>query len=135
MSMSQRIGVAVVGLIACVGALILLYGYTSQRVDTSVIDYISQLQTSPNKFIDVSGDIGVSSANDIGYLVNSDYNIVIYYGKQVIEMNRNCFNNEVYRNKLAEIGVRVYTKTTEDGIVDYKVTYWDVEVERFSRVY
>lgn len=132
--MKKRIFVAALGLLICIAALLLLYGYVDTRVDTSTIEYIESLQTSPNVFVDLANDINVSSANDIGFIVEGDYHILIYYGGQIIDMTKNCFESEEYKQLLRRIGIKVYTHVNDDASILYKVTYWDEEVEQYSRV-
>ena len=134
MHMKSRIAIAFVGLSIFVIALLGLFYYMTNRVDLSTVNHIAELQTAANEFSDPSGEIQVKSADDIGYYVNSDYNISIHYGRQVIEMNRNCFESEEFRAGLGKIGIRVLTREEEDGTVLYRVTYWDTPVDQYVHV-
>lgn len=121
-------------LIMVIAALVALYVYPYSRVDMSVIEYIEQLQRGPNEFSDLAGDINVESVDDIGFIVNGDYNINIHYGDQIIEMNKNCFESAEYISALGRIGIKVFTHVNDDGTILYKVTYWDEEVDEYSLV-
>jgi hypothetical protein len=134
MKIKQQILIAAFALFLGVAALVSIYAYMSLRIDTSTIEHIKTLQRSPGKFIDPGNEINVDSIDDIGFIVLDDYSINIYYGDQVIEMNRNCFKSEAYRNLLSEIGIDVYTHENDDGTILYKVTYWGEEITQFSRV-
>lgn len=134
MSMKYRIGVAVFGLMLGIGALVGLYIYSTQRIDYSAIDYIKEMQTGQNEFLDLANDIGVKSADDLGYRVNSDYNLTIFYGQQTIEVSRAAFESEEFRERLKQIGVEIKSKTSDDSI-KYQVTYWGVPIDRFDLVY
>lgn len=134
MSMKYRIGVAVFGLMLGIGALVGLYIYSMQRIDYSAIDYIKEMQTGQNEFLDLANDIGVKSADDLGYRVNSDYNLTIFYGQQTIEVSRAAFESEEFRERLKQIGVEIKSKTSDDSI-KYQVTYWGVPIDRFDLVY
>lgn len=134
MSMKYRIGVAVFGLMLGIGALVGLYIYSTQRIDYSAIDYIKEMQTGQNEFLDLANDIGVKSADDLGYRVNSDYNLTIFYGQQTIEVSRAAFESEEFRERLKQIGVEIKSKTSDDNI-KYRVTYWGVPIDRFDLVY
>jgi len=114
-----------------VGAFI----YMGVRIDYSTIDHITELQKSPNEFNDLSGDVDVHSSDDLGFIVNSDYSISIYYGRQIIELTPTCFKSEEYRERIAKIGLHVYTAVDEEsGNILYRVTYWGEDIDQFSRV-
>lgn len=134
MHLRAKIPLCVAALVIVLGACCCLYYYTSVRVDTSSIEYIKSMQKGPNEFLDLANDINVESADDIGYIVNGEYSINIYYGDQVIEMNRNCFSSSEYRDALASIGIRVLSKKLDDGSILYKVTYWDEPVVELTHV-
>ena len=127
-----QILLAFLGLLLVIAALIGVYVYQSTYVNTSTIEYIYSMQKSPNKFLDLANDINVSSVDDIGFIVNGEYNINIHYGSQIIEMNKNCFNSDAYRNELSKIGIKVFTHVNEDSSVLYRVTYWDEDVDQYS---
>lgn len=133
MHLRAKIAMSVTFLIIVLGSCCLLYYYTSVRVDTSTIDYIKSMQKHPNEFLDLASDINVESADDVGYVVKGDYYLVIHYGSQVFEMNRNCFKSDDYINRLKSIGIKVYHKE-KDGKILYKVTYWDDPVTEWSLV-
>ncbi len=135
MGIKQRILVVAIVLALVFGSLIGIYMYMSYyRVDTSTIEYIEQFQTGKYIFNDLANDIGVESIDDIGYKVNGDYAINIYYGKQIIEMNQACFKSDKFREALGKIGIKVLTHEDEDGTILYKVTSWDDEVKEYSTV-
>lgn len=130
----SQIAAAFIVMILVAGILVGLYVYMSVRVDTSTVDYIKQMQRGPNNFLDLANDINVSSADDIGYQPKGRYSINIYYGDQIIEMNKNCFKDSSYKKKLKEIGIEVLTHENEDGSVLYRVTYWGEPVDEYSLV-
>ncbi len=134
--MKARIAVAATALFLVIGALIGIYVYMElYRVDMGTIEHIKQCQASPNEFNDPSNDIQVSSVDDIGYLVRGSYLIDIHYGRQIISMNKKCFESEEFRRGLKSIGIQVYTHVKEDtGDVLYKVTYWGDTVKEYSKV-
>lgn len=134
MKIKSQILLAFFVLALLAGALIGLYAFSAVRVDTSTIDYIQGMQKGPNDFLDLANDINVSSADDVGFIVEGEYSINIHYGDQIIEMNRNCFKSEEYREALAGIGINVYTHENEDGTILYRVTYWGEDVDEYSRV-
>lgn len=129
-----QIVLAALGLFIVIVALVGLYVYQNNRVDMSTIEYIQSMQKGPSDFLDLANDINVSSADDVGFIVNSEYNINIHYGSQILEMNRKCFMSEQYRKGLEKIGILVYTHVNEDGSILYKVTYWGEEVDQYSKV-
>lgn len=135
MSMRGRIGIAVVGLVVIIGVLVGLYIYSAQRIDYSTIDYIKEMQKGKNDFLDLANDIGVSSADDLGYRVNSEYNLTIFYGKQTIQVSRNAFESEEFRKRLSEIGVEIKSKKNDDSTVKYRVTYWGDPIDKYDVVY
>ena len=134
MHLRAKIPLCVALLVIVLGACCGLYYYTSVRVDTSTIEYIESMQKGPNKFLDLARDINVESVDDIGYIVTGEYSLNIYYGDQVIYMNRNCFKSSEYRDALATIGIRVLSKKLDDGSIIYKVTYWDDPVVELTHV-
>lgn len=136
MSMKIRIAFAAFGLFLAIGALVGIVIYLEwYRVDMSGIEHIEQAQRGPNDFNDPAGDIAVQSVDDIGYVVKGDYLLDIHYGRQVIAMNKKCFESKEFRTALSEIGIKVYTrKDDETGKVMYKVTYWDDKVSEYSRI-
>lgn len=135
MRIKNQVLLAALALFICVCALVGIYVYTEFRVDTSTIDYIYSMQKSPNEFLDLSNDINVSSVDDVKYIIEGEYKLRIYYGDQVIEMNRNCFKSDEFRNKLSQIGVKVYThEDTETNEILYRVTYWEQDCTEYSRI-
>lgn len=134
MHLRAKIPLCVAALMIVLGACCALYYYTSVRVDTSTIEYIESMQKGPYEFLDLASDINVESVDDIGYIVKGEYQIVIHYGDQVIEMNRNCFGNSSYHDALGKIGLKVLSKKLDDGSVVYKVTCWNEPVTEWSRV-
>lgn len=135
MRIKNQVLLAALALFICVCTLVGIYVYTEFRVDTSTIDYIYSMQKSPNEFLDLSNDINVSSVDDVKYIIEGEYKLRIYYGDQVIEMNRNCFNSDEFRNKLSQIGVKVYThEDTETNEILYRVTYWEQDCTEYSRI-
>lgn len=134
MKIKYNILIAALGLTLVVVALVAIYVLEGSRIDTSAVDYIYSMQKGPSKFLDLASDINVSSAEDVGFKVNADYDITIYYGDQVIPMNRNCFNSEEYRNLISKIGLKVYTRVGDDEVIQYRVTYWGDEIDQYSIV-
>lgn len=134
--MRARIAISVTALFLAIGALVGAYYYmTFVRIDTAAIEHIKDAQRKPNDFNDPSGDINVSSVDDIGYVVKGDYLLDIHYGRQVISMNKKCFENKEFRNKLGEIGIKVFTHVDDKTQnILYKVTYWDEDVDQYSKV-
>lgn len=136
MHIKRNIVVSFTGLALVVVVLILIYVYMTIRVDYSTLDYIGRYQKGAFQFMDLAGDICVTSIDDIGYEVKGKYNIVIHYGKQVIAMNERCFSDETFRQKCKRIGLVILTHEDEDtGEVLYKVTCWEQPVTEWSRVY
>lgn len=132
----RNILVAFLGLMLVCLALAALYFYEFYRIDYSAIDYIESLQKGPGNFLDLAGDIGVTSADDLGYEIKGRYNIVIHYGKQIIKMNTRCFKSDEYKDRIKRIGLEVKTHDTKDenGTILYRITYWGEEIELWSRV-
>lgn len=136
MSMKSRILIAVLGLVLAVGALVGLFVYSSMRIDYSTVDYIESMQKGKNDFLDLANDIGVSSADDLGFRVNGDYNLTIFYGQQTIEVSRPAFESAEYRERIAKIGLEIKSKTNkEDGTIKYRVTYWGEPIDQYDLVY
>lgn len=129
-----QIVAAVLGLFIVVSTFLALYIYQGQRVDMSAIEHILSLQKGPNDFLDLANDINVESVDDIGFIVEGEYDINIHYGSQVIEMNSNCFTSKEFRQGLERIGILVYTHENDDGSILYRVTYWGDEAEQYSRI-
>lgn len=130
MNIKSQIAIGAIGLIIGVVALALLYYFMNNRIDTSTIEYIQGMMKGPNDFLDLANDINVESEDDIKYRVNDDYDITIYYGDQVIDMNKDCFNSEEYRALLESIGIKVYTHVdTDNKTILYRVTYWGEDAE------
>ena len=122
-------------LLAVMAALVGFYLYMDYfRVDTSTIDYLEQAQTSNFKFSDLSGDIGVESIDDIGYVVEGPYQINIHYGRQRIKVNQQCFKSKEYMEALKRIGIVIKTHENEDGSVVYKVTCWKQDVQELANI-
>ena len=138
MNRGQRMGaqviVALIGIALVVVALVALYWFDYTRIDYSAINHIKELQIAPNNFSDLSGDIGVSSVDDIGYKIEGDYNLSIYYGKQVIKVPPTAFKSEDFRKRLKEIGIEMFHHVNEDGSILYRVTYWGEATEEYSLV-
>lgn len=135
MKISRNIVFAAIAFMFVVFALILVYLYDYTRIDYSSIDYIEGLQKGPSNFLDLSGDIGVESAEDLGYEVKGEFDILIHYGKQVIRVNKQCLDSEEWNRRAAKIGIKVYTKISEEtGERLYQVTYWGEKITRWSRV-
>lgn len=130
-----RILVAGIGLTIVFAALLgVIYYMMYMRVDTATLDYLASLQKGKYTFNDVGQDICVESIDDIGYIIKGKYNLNIYYGKRVIEMNKACFKSDKFREALDKVGLKVLTHENEDGEVLYKVTSWGEEIEEFSKV-
>lgn len=124
--------VAIFGIIIVIAALVVLYLYDYMRIDYSTVDHIKTMQRGPNTFSDLSGDIGVSGVEDIGYTVEGEYDLLIYYGKQRITVSPKAFNDADYRNALESIGIKIYTHVNDDGTILYRVTYWGEDVDRYT---
>lgn len=135
MRIDKRIAGASMVFVLVVAALVGIFVYmTYLHVDTSTIEYIEQYQQGNFIFNDIAGDIQVESIDDIGYIVEGEYQIDIYYGKQRIKMNRACFKSKSYRDALKTIGIVVKTHKNDDGTILYKVTCWDEDVVELSNV-
>ena len=136
MNRGQRVGtqylLALLGLLIVIVAGGGLYFFTEFRIDYSAIDHIKNLQKAPNNFMDLAGDIKVEGPDDIGFIVKGKYNLIIYYGQQRIKMTPACFKSDEYKQRLADIGVVVYTHVNDDDTVQYKVTYWGEDVDQYS---
>lgn len=125
---------AILGLVIVIGALVALYIYNYVRIDYAAINHIKELQVSPNHFNDLSGDIGVESVNDLGYKVLGDYNLLIYYGQQVIKVQPNAYRSEDYRRALKEVGIEIFHHVNDDGTILYRVTYWGEPIDEYALV-
>ena len=135
MKMKYSILIAVFGFIIIVSGLVGLYYFEYSRIDYSAIDYIKSMQKSANNFLDLAGDIGVSSYEDLGFEQKSDYDILIHYGKQVIKVNRKCLESEEWRNRVEAIGLKIYSRVNDETEErEYKITYWGEEIDQWSRV-
>ena len=133
--MKHNIVIATIGFILVVLCLVALYLFEYARIDYSTIDYIKSMQKSANNFLDLSGDIGVTSYEDLGFEQKSDYDLLIHYGKQVIKVNKWCLESTAWRNRVGAIGLKVYSRVDpETDKREYRITYWDEEIEQWSRV-
>ena len=133
MRMRREMFAAFVMLVLVVGAIIGIYYYMDYvRVDYRVLDYIYQFQTEKFTFSDIGGDISVESVNDIGYSIEGYKRLQIYYGKQRIKVNKHCFDDQQFRQKLGKIGIVIKTHENDDGTLLYKVTCWDEEIDCYS---
>ena len=135
MKIGRNIVFAAIAMLMVIVVLISIYLYDYTRIDYTTIDYIKSLQKGPSNFLDLSGDIGVKSIDDLGFEVKGEYDLLIHYGRQVIKVNKQCLDSEEWVNKASGIGLKVYTKVSEEtGKRLYRVTYWDDKVEQWSRV-
>lgn len=136
MNVKWKIFFASVGFIFVMVALVGFYYFTETRMDMSTVEYIQSMQSSPNEFLDLANDINVSSAADLGYIVEGNYSINIMYGDQIIRMTKKCFESKEYRQEIAKIGLKVYVHVDENDPENilYRVTYWDDPVEELSRI-
>lgn len=136
MNVKWKIFFASVGFIFVMVALVGFYYFTETRMDMSTVEYIQSMQSSPNQFLDLANDINVSSAEDLGYIVEGNYSINIMYGDQIIRMTKKCFESKEYRQEIAKIGLKVYVHVDENDPENilYRVTYWDDPVEELSRI-
>lgn len=132
--MRAQVILALVSIVFVVAILIAIYVFTSMRIDYSAVEHIKSLQLGPNNFADLSGDIGVTSANDLGYTVEGEYHIMIYYGKQVIKVPPTAFESKEFRTALKGIGIEIFHHVNDDGSILYKVTYWGEPIDEFSLV-
>lgn len=136
MNVKWKIFFASVGFIFVMVALVGFYYFTETRMDMSTVEYIQSMQSSPNQFLDLANDINVSSAEDLGYIVEGNYSINIMYGDQIIRMTKKCFESKEYRQEIAKIGLKVYVHVDENDPekILYRVTYWDDPVKELSRI-
>lgn len=136
MNVKWKIFFASVGFIFVMVALVGFYYFTETRMDMSTVEYIQSMQSSPNQFLDLANDINVSSAEDLGYIVEGNYSINIMYGDQIIRMTKKCFESKEYRQEIAKIGLKVYVHVDENDPENilYRVTYWDDPVGELSRI-
>lgn len=135
MKIKQNIVLAFIGLLLVVGVLVAIYMWDYTRIDYSTIDYIRGLQKAPNNFLDLSGDIDVHSYEDLGYEVKGEYDILIHYGKQIVKVNKQCLESDEWRSRVGEIGIKVYSRLDEEtGERLYRITYWNNDIEEWSRV-
>lgn len=135
MKIGRNIVFAAVAMMFVILGLIMIYLYDYTRIDYTAVDYITELQKGPSNFLDLSGDIGVESIDDLGFEVKGEYDILIHYGKQVIRVNKQCLDSEEWNSRVGKIGIKVYTKVSEEtGKRMYRVTYWGDKIEQWSRV-
>lgn len=135
MNIRSKVAAATIALVIVLGAAVGIYVYMDYgRVDYSTIDYIKKMQKGRNQFNDLGHDINVESVDDIGYIVNGYYMIDIHYGDQIITMNKKCFEDKTFREKLEGIGIKVLTHEDDDQNVQYRVTYWGDIVQEFSLI-
>ncbi len=106
-----------------------LYIFNMYMQDTSVIENIKALQKSPNVFMDVDDSIGVSSAADIGYIVDSS-GISLHYGNQIIDIKRKSLKNADFMELLKSIGIEFWYHEDE-----MRVTYWGDEVTEWTAIH
>lgn len=132
--MRAQVILALVSIIGVAGLLIAIYMFTYSRIDYTAIDHIESLQKGPNSFADLSGDIGVTSVDDLGFTVEEDYHLIIYYGKQVIKVPPAAFESTEFRDALKRIGIEIFHHVNDDGSILYKVTYWGEPIDKFSLV-
>lgn len=133
--LKRNIIIMFVGLVFICIVIIGIYFYEYARIDYSAIDYIKTMQRSANRFSDLAGDIGVESADDLGFEVRGKYDLLIHYGRQVIVVNKRCLMSDEWRQRVGAIGIKVYMREDEEtGNVQYKVTYWDTEIDQWTLV-
>lgn len=132
--MRAQVILALVSIVFVVALLVFIYMFTSMRIDYTAIDHIESLQLGPNSFADLSGDIGVSSVDDLGYTVEGEFHLMIYYGKQVIKVPPPAYESEEFRAALKKIGIEIFHHINDDGSILYKVTYWGEPIDKFSLV-
>jgi len=109
--------------VVCVGCGLFYYNRNVQS--TAVIEEIKILQRAPNKFIDYDTSIGVSSADDLGYVVN-DSSISLHYGKKVIDIKKKSLKDPEFMADLKSIGIEFWYHDE-----DMKITYWGEEIEEW----
>lgn len=129
MKFKQRVILSAIVLVLVVSAGIFGYYYVTTRQDYTVINYITKMQVRPNKFIDYGKDINVSSANDLGYIL-SDGKIILSYGEQIIEIQKDSLKSQEFVDKLAYIGIVVKQHGDQ-----YKITYWGEEIDEWVNIY
>ena len=134
MHIKRNIVVAFVGLVLVCTVLVLLYVYLFYRIDYSSIDYLESFQRGHFVFNDLANDIGVKSIDDLGHEVKSDYNIVIHYGKQVIQVNRRCLESPEFHKRIARIGLVIKSHKNEDGSMLYRIECWGEPLEQWDYV-
>lgn len=108
---------------ACVGGGLWYYNRNVQSM--AVINEIKVLQRAPNKFIDYDTSIGVYSADDLGYVVNSN-SISLHYGKKVIDIKKKSLSDPEFIADMKSIGIEFWYHEDE-----MKITYWGEEIEEW----
>lgn len=107
----------------CVGGG--LWHYNRNVQSMAVINEIKVLQRAPNKFIDYDTSIGVYSADDLGYVVNSN-SISLHYGKKVIDIKKKSLSDPEFIADMKSIGIEFWYHEDE-----MKITYWGEEIEEW----
>ena len=134
MHIKCNIAIAFVGLLLGCALLVGIYFYMFVRIDYSSIDYIYSFQKGAYVFSDLAGDIGVDSIDDLGFEVKGEYNLVIHYGRQIIKVNKNCFESEEFHRRIKLIGLEIKTHTNEDGTILYRVESWGEPIVQWDYV-
>lgn len=131
MKIGYKILICVFGILLMTIGIILVNYTLSSSPDVSTIKHIRE--TIKND--DIAGEIGVSSADDIGFYVKGEYNILIYYGRQTINVTRKAFFSKEYREELSTIGIEIqYRVDEETGEILYRVLYRGTPVDQYSYV-
>lgn len=134
MKIRSQIIFAFILLLGGVLLLVALYMYMYTRIDYTTIDYLKNMQKGAFTFTDLSDDIDVDSIDDLGFEVKSENNIVIHYGRQIIQVNRRCLESAEFHERIAGIGLVIKHKTDEEGVVHYRIECWGEPVEEWDYV-
>ena len=127
----SRVWIAFIFLIIVAAGLVAVFMYQETHINYTAIDKIKSVQQGPNKFFDLSNEVGVESVNDINYSITNKGTFEIHYGKQVIVIPKKYIDEkdpELF-SRLKEIGIEIKQKkrqdkkTGEEKII-YKVLYW-----------
>ena len=131
----SQVFIAAFALLLVVGVGGFIWYYQSNEVDYTSVRFIKQYQKSANNFADISGAINVSSADDIGYVIEGKMRLRIMYGDQTIKVTPKAFQDEAFLAELKGIGIEIQHRTNpETGNLQYRVTYWGTPVTQYTTI-
>lgn len=137
-SIGTYVAVAVPLIIIAIAAFVLISWFQENYIDTSMIDRIHDMQRGPNEFYDIGNEIGVESAADLYYMVDeNNYNVTLYYGKEVIKIPKNALKDEEYVEKLGSIGITFEQRLNPENEkeIQYRFMYWGEDIVQAVQKY